>query len=171
METMFEFLKKDPFSNSCNNMWGVYSIDNFPVKLEIDKRDGVMSVFVTSPFKMGTLYMKKLNCVEDLREFVEVDLVEMKFNLLISRFETKRMSHPAEICDLFDGNPNVEPLRAECTVCMEPTFARLCGCHHSLCLRCEVKIIRDGNNRCPVCRRRFYCEPLDEETESESETE
>ena len=171
MEKLFDYLKMDHCKNNNFGMFPVYAIDGLQVQFLIEKQNDAMRVVVSSPYKIRTLYKKTLTCVNDLKEFVEVDLKEMKLNLLTSLFETDKMRYPAEVCDLFEGNPNIEPSRTECSVCMGPTFARLSECKHPLCIRCEVKITRNGNNRCPICRGKFYNEIMEDETSSETESE
>jgi len=169
MNQLFQYLNIDHRKNGSSGMFPVYAIDGLQVQFLIEKHDDEMKIVVASPYKMRALYKKTLKSVDDLKEFVEVDLKEMKFNLLTSLFETEQTKYPVEVCDLFEGNPNIVPARTECSVCLEPTFSRLSECKHPLCLRCEVKIIQHGSHKCPICRAKFYTEM--DETESESESE
>ena len=76
MEQLFDYLKMDHCKNDNFGMFPVYAIDNFPVQFLIEKQDGHMRILVSSPYKIRTLYKKTLTCVNDLKEFVEVEFAD-----------------------------------------------------------------------------------------------
>jgi len=74
------------------------------------------------------------------------DLDTIRFSKCLDRFYVGEL--PIVYEELFTGT-NYTPQYIECGVCLDRT-QRLTPCNHSICLECEMKLVKPS---CPLCRR------------------